>query len=158
MYPFLIFQTAAPVSRYSYVPRAPRSTIWDYNFSTSKVAGGDCQPQSENKPTNFSFVPRTENKPEPSTAEKVRLGSGSGESRQSRPRTRSTAVTNITEEEKKQRNPLKLPSWQLNRPTVSLSYFISERERERARQGHFNSGTRSPLKGRQAVCLCFTGI
>ena len=117
------------MSRYSYVSRAPRSTIWDYNFSKSRVAR-DCQPQPQPKDsqTNFSFVPRTytENKPEPSTAEKVRLGSGSGESRQSRARTRRTgvAVTNITEEEKKQRNPLKLPSWQLNRP-VTLLYFIS---------------------------------
>ena len=122
----LIFEAAPTVSRYSYVSRAPRSTIWDYNFSNSKVAGGDCQSQPETKQTNFSFVPRTENKPEPSTAEKVRLGSGSGESRQSRARTRNTAVPvavavavpNITEEEKKQRNPLKLPSWQLHRPTV----------------------------------------
>ena len=117
-----------PVSRYSYLSRAPRSatsTIWDYNFSTSRAAGGDSQSgQEEKKEKNFSFVPRTENKPEPSTAEKVRLGSGSGESRQSRARTRKTVVTNITEEEKKQRNPLKLPSWQLNRP-VSLLYFIS---------------------------------
>ena len=117
-----LFQTAAPVSRYSYVSRAPRSTIWDYNFSNSTAGGGESQTQSENKPTKFSFVPRTENKPEPSTAEKVRLGSGSGSSRQSRPRTRSTAVTNFTEEENKQKLPLKLPSWQLNRPTVSLSY------------------------------------
>ena len=111
------------MSRYSYVSRAPRSTIWDYNFSNSRV-GRDCQPQPKDTQTNFSFVPRTytENKPEPSTAEKVRLGSG--ESRQSRARTRRTAVTNITEEEKKQRNPLKLPSWQLNKP-VTLLYFIS---------------------------------
>ena len=119
-----------PVSRYSYLFRAPRSatsTIWDYNFSTTRAAGGDSQSgQEEKKEKNFSFVPRTENKPEPSTAEIVRLGSGSdsGTSRQSRARTRNKAVTNITEEEKKQRNPLKLPSWQLNRP-VSLSYFIS---------------------------------
>ena len=114
------------MSRYSYVSRAPRSTIWDYNFSNSSRVAGDCQSQPEEKQTNFSFVPRTytETKPEPSTAEKVRLGPGPGESRQSRARTRKTVVTDITEEEKKQRNPLKLPSWQLNKP-VTLLYFIS---------------------------------
>ena len=107
------------MSRYSYVSQAPRSTIWDYNFSNSKVAGVDCQPQPEKKETNFSFVPRTENKPEPSTAEKVRLGYG--ESRQSRARTRNTTLPNITGEEKKPRNPVRLPSWQLSRRPASAS-------------------------------------
>ena len=107
------------MSRYSYVSRAPRSTIWDYNFSASKVAGVDCPPHLEKKETNFSFVPRTENTPEPSQAEKVRLGSS--ESRQSRARTRNTAVPNITGQEKKQRNPVRLPSWQLSRRPASAS-------------------------------------
>ena len=102
-------RVAGQVSRYSYVPKAPRSTIWDYNFSNSKVS---TDTHLQDKQQNFSFVPKTENKPEASTAEKVRLGPGDG--RQSRPRSKKD------EDERKHRIPLKLPSWQHNR-TVSNS-------------------------------------
>ena len=97
------------VSRYSYTARAPRSTIWDYNFSNGKLS-------TEERQKHFSFLPTTETKPAASTAEKVTLTSAEG--RQSRPRTR------LTEDDRKLRNPLKLTSWQHNKQVNSLQQFF----------------------------------
>ena len=101
--------SSPPVSRYSYSARPPRSTIWDYDFSSSqgKVTETNCQDKNQ----KFSFVPKTESKPSASTAEIVRLSSSEG--RQSRPRTRTS------EQERTERKPLNLPSWQPSKVTIT---------------------------------------